>query len=83
MQATRSLDSLSSYRENYAYSLGIQAYIYGYPLVTLERTGSCNFQLKCPWVGIHCFQCFFYELITPEFKDVVSPNVDIVIALLA
>ena len=31
MQATRSLDSLSSYRENYAYSLGIQAYIYGYP----------------------------------------------------
>lgn len=27
-----------SYRKKYAYSLGIQAYIYGYPLVLMERT---------------------------------------------
>lgn len=25
----------SSYGENYAYSLGIEAYIYGYPLVVM------------------------------------------------
>lgn len=29
---------VSSCRENYAYSLGVQAYIYGYPLVVMERT---------------------------------------------
>lgn len=79
MQATRSLDSLSSYRENYAYSLGIQAYIYGYPLVTLERTRQLQFSIEVPLGPAYTVSnVFFYELITPEFKDVVSPNVDIV-----
>ncbi len=69
--------SLSSYRENYAYSLGIQAYIYGYPLVTMERTRQLQSLIKVP-CG-HAFtvsNMFFHEIITPEFKDVVSPNVD-------
>lgn len=70
--------AFSLYRENYAYSLGIQAYIYGYPLVTMERTRQLASSVKVPYYGplFTVSNVFFHELITPDFKDVVSPNVD-------
>lgn len=46
MQATVSANPTGSYRENYAYSLGIQAYIYGYPLVLLEKTRQKQFSIQ-------------------------------------
>lgn len=71
--------SLSSYRENYAYSLGIQAYIYGYPLVLMERTRQLQTILKGPiQPALTASNVFFHELITPDYKDVVTPNVDTV-----
>jgi hypothetical protein len=75
----REQSSLSSYRENYAYSLGIQAYIYGYPLVNTERTRQLQSLVKEPYGPAFTVSnefIFFDELITPDFKDVVSPNVD-------
>ncbi len=70
-------NSLSSYRENYAYSLGIQAYIYGYPLVTMERTRQLQSLIEVPLGPAYTVSnVFFHEFITPDFKDVVSPNVD-------
>lgn len=75
----REKSSLSSYKENYAYSLGIQAYIYGYPLVTMERTRQLQTLVKEPYgpafTASNVF-IYFDQLITPDFKDVVSPNVD-------
>lgn len=63
----------SSYRENYAYSLGIQAYKYGYPLVVMERTRQLqtilNTTIQQPLLTAS--NVLFHELITSEFKDVV------------
>lgn len=71
--------SSGSYRENYAYSLGIQAYIYGYPLVVMERTRQLQTLLDSSiQPALTASNVFFYEQITPEFKDVVTPNVDTV-----
>ncbi len=70
---------LSSYRESYAYSLGIQAYIYGYPLVIMERTRQLQSTLnKSVKPALTASNMFFYPLISPEFKDVAAPNVDTV-----
>ncbi|MGE5632759.1 MAG: DUF1254 domain-containing protein [Caulobacteraceae bacterium] len=68
-----------SYRENYAYSLGIQAYIYGYPLVLMERTRQLQTILN-PSIqpALTAYNVMFYKTINPEFKDVVTPNVDTV-----
>lgn len=69
----------SSYRENYAYSLGIQAYIYGYPLVTMERTRQLQTLIETPAEpAITASNVFFHEEITPDFKDIVTPNADTV-----
>lgn len=69
----------SSYRENYAYSLGVQAYIYGYPLVLVDRTRQLQTKLDTTiQPALTASNVFFYETITPEFKDVVTPNVDTV-----
>ena len=71
--------ALSSYNENYAYSLGIQAYIYGYPLVLMERTRQLQTILDASiQPALTASNVFFYVLISPEFKDVVTPNVDTV-----
>ena len=70
---------LSSYRKNYAYSLGIQAYIYGYPLVLMERTRQLQTKLDTSiQPALIASNVFFYKTINPEFKDVVTPNVDTV-----
>ncbi len=72
--------SFSPYRENYAYSLGIQAYIYGYPLVTMERTRQLQSSVKVPYGGpaftVSNVFSHYDQLLAPDFKDVVSPNVD-------
>jgi hypothetical protein len=68
-----------SYRENQAYSLGIQAYIYGYPLVVMERTRQVQTILN-PSIqpALTASNVMFYKSIDPEFRDVVTPNVDTV-----
>jgi hypothetical protein len=74
----------SSYRENYAYSLGIQAYIYGYPLVTMERTRQLQSLLELPCGQEFTISNVFFEyndLFTPEDRDVVSPNVDTIYSI--
>ncbi|OMF54179.1 hypothetical protein BK139_19430 [Paenibacillus sp. FSL R5-0490] len=71
--------SSSSYRENYAYSLGIQAYIYGYPLVSMERTRQLSSTVKEPYgpaATVSNEFIYYDQLYTPDFKDVVTPNVD-------
>ncbi|OMF54178.1 hypothetical protein BK139_19425 [Paenibacillus sp. FSL R5-0490] len=71
--------SLSSYKENYAYSLGIQAFIYGYPLVTMERTRQLQSFVKVPHGPVSTVSnelIYYDQLLTPDDKDVVSPNVD-------
>ncbi|MGD6777704.1 DUF1254 domain-containing protein [Sutcliffiella horikoshii] len=76
--------SFSSYRENYAYSLGIQAYIYGYPLVTMERTRQLQSLVKMPDNLTTTMSNVFVEydrLFTPDDKDVVSPNVDTIYSI--
>jgi hypothetical protein len=68
-----------SYRENYAYSLGIQAYIYGYPLVLMERTRQLQTKLDASiQPALTASNVFFYKTIDPEFRDVVTPNVNTV-----
>lgn len=76
--------SLSSYRENYAYSLGIQAYIYGYPLVTMERTRQLQSSVKVPddlTITVSNVFVEYDQLFTPDDKDVVSPNVDTIYSI--
>lgn len=69
----------SSYRKKYAYSLGIQAYIYGYPLVLMERTRQLQTKLDSTiQPELTASNVFFYKTINPKFKDVVTPNVDTV-----
>lgn len=69
----------SSYPENYAYSLGIQAYIYGYPLVVMERTRQLQTILDMSIEpALTASNVFFHESIDPEYKDIVTPNVDTV-----
>lgn len=59
-------------RENYAYSLGVQAYIYGYPLVALEKKKRSALQNKRPLNQFHHLQ----SLPDAEYRGVVSPNHD-------
>jgi len=56
--------------EQLAYSLGIQAYIYGYPLVIMEQTKQMMLKKRAP------INQFYYSqaLATPEFRDIVTPN---------
>lgn len=81
----QSKKSFSPYRENYAYSLGIQAYIYGYPLVTIERTRQLQSSVKVPYGGpsftVSNVFSHYDQLITPDFKDVVSLNVDTIYSI--
>lgn len=70
---------IGSYRENYAYSLGIQAYIYGYPFVLMERTRQLQSTLDITTnPPLTASNVLFYVTISPEFTDVVTPNVDTV-----
>lgn len=57
-------------REQLAYSLGIQAYIYGYPLVVMEQTKEAILTTRAP------INQFYYSttLATPEYRDIVTPN---------
>lgn len=71
--------SSSLYRKNYAYSLGIEAYIYGYPLVTMERTRQLQTLIEMPTKpALIASNIFFHEEITPDYQDIVTPNVDTV-----
>ncbi|TXK86134.1 DUF1254 domain-containing protein [Paenibacillus sp. N3.4] len=56
--------------EQLAYSLGVQAYIYGYPLVVTKQTEDMMLQTRAP---INHFY-FAQTLASPEFKDIVTPN---------
>ncbi|WP_413301091.1 DUF1254 domain-containing protein [Bacillus sp. 1P10SD] len=59
------------YRENLAYSIGIQAYIYGYPLLETEKT----MQLYLKDGQLNTFD-HVRELRDDTFRTVVAPNND-------
>lgn len=80
----KAMGQINQSRQNLAYSLGVQAYIYGYPLVVMERTrqllsfapgeGTVDFTVSNVFTHID-------ELATPESKAVVSPNVDTIYSI--
>jgi len=70
---------LGLYREKNAYSLGIQADIYGYALVKMERTRQLQTILNpSTQPALAASNVLFYKTVDPAFRDVVTPNVDTV-----
>ncbi|MFE6072955.1 DUF1254 domain-containing protein [Paenibacillus sp. NPDC057886] len=65
-----SKDNAASSQEQLAYSLGVQAYIYGYPLVVMEQTRQMALKTRAP------LNQFYYSsmLATPQYHDIVTPN---------
>ncbi|UIO41844.1 DUF1254 domain-containing protein [Brevibacillus brevis] len=59
-------------QERLAYSLGIQAYIYGYPLVMSAKTMEAMVKNRAP------INQFYYAdtLASPAYRDIVTPNSD-------
>ncbi|TQK53809.1 uncharacterized protein DUF1254 [Brevibacillus sp. AG162] len=59
-------------QERLAYSLGIQAYIYDYPLVMSAKTMEAMVKNRAP------INQFYYAdtLASPTFRDIVTPNSD-------
>jgi hypothetical protein len=64
--------------EQYAFSIGLQAYLYGYPLVITEI--SRREMLVDPAIKINRFH-HFTQLITPAVKSAVSANVDTMMSI--
>ncbi|MGG1660804.1 DUF1254 domain-containing protein [Brevibacillus sp. NRS-1366] len=66
------LKQLAESEEELAYSLGIQAYIYGYPLVISAKTMGEMTQSRAP------INQFYYSetLASPAYRDIVTPNSD-------
>ena len=62
----------SKLTEEQAYNLGIQAYVYAYPLVLMEMTKQVFISRRAPVNQFEHAEAFP----TPELKDVVRPNVD-------
>ncbi|WP_312113286.1 DUF1254 domain-containing protein [Brevibacillus reuszeri] len=69
---TQRLKQLAKSQEDLAYSLGIQAYIYGYPLVMTAKTMAEMTRTRAP------LNQFYYSdtLASPSFHDIVTPNSD-------
>ncbi|WP_053783576.1 DUF1214 domain-containing protein [Paenibacillus xylanivorans] len=63
-------DNAASSQEQLAYSLGVQAYIYGYPLVVMEQTKQMALKTRAP------LNQFYYSsmLASPQYHDIVTPN---------
>ena len=65
--------------EEYAYSIGLQAYLYGYPLVITEVSREAMLTTSgrpgVPPMAINKFY-HFSHLVTPAVKSAVSANVD-------
>ncbi|SDJ86534.1 DUF1254 domain-containing protein [Paenibacillus marchantiae] len=63
-------DNVASSQEQLAYSLGVQAYIYGYPLVVMEQTRQMALKTRAP------LNQFYYSsmLASPQYHDIVTPN---------
>ncbi len=76
-QNTSQADLAYAARENLAYTIGVQAYIYGYPTVELYRTfyGQTLDPGRGHSVGVNRFN-HTRKLVTPEDDWVVSPNND-------
>lgn len=62
-------------REQYAFSLGVLAYIYGFPLVRMERNRQVG--MAQAGVGVNTFR-HRRRLAGPQDRNVVSPNNDTV-----
>ncbi|MEC0369004.1 DUF1254 domain-containing protein [Paenibacillus chibensis] len=56
--------------EQLAYSLGVQAYLYGYPLLVMEQTEAEMLKSRAP------INRFYYSdtLASPAYRDIVTPN---------
>jgi hypothetical protein len=64
--------------EEAAFALGVEAYIYGYPLVLMDMTRQVLTNVPSPVKGRAPLNQFAHirAFPTPEHKDVVSPNAD-------
>ncbi|MDM5328239.1 DUF1254 domain-containing protein [Neobacillus sp. CF12] len=69
--AYHSVPVQDKYRENLAYSIGIQAYIYAYPLLEVAKTMQ-EFTKHTPLNKFYHMR----ELADSNFRDVVTPNND-------
>jgi hypothetical protein len=70
-------------REQEAFDLGVEAYIYGYPLVTMEMTRRVMTNAARP-TGKHAPMGQFANLReypTADFKDITTPNADTLYSL--
>ncbi|WP_088068965.1 DUF1254 domain-containing protein [Gottfriedia luciferensis] len=62
--------------ENLAYSLGLQAFIYGYPLLSLDRTKQLRATTKSnDWLLLNKFR-YSETLATADEKSAMAPNND-------
>lgn len=66
------LQQLAQAQENLAYALGVQAYIYGYPLVVVAKTLGDMTRNLAP---LNQF-AYTESLASPSFHDIVTPNSD-------
>ncbi len=83
-EQTAATGQLNQFRQNLAYSLGVQAYIYGYPLVVMEKTRQSLSLLTGPDNQKYTVANVFKHnniLSTPKSKSVVSPNVDTIYSI--
>lgn len=71
-KAVNPIQQLSQSQENLAYSLGIQAYLYGYPLVVVAKTMGDMTRSLAP---LNQF-AYTESLASPTFHDIVTPNSD-------
>jgi len=65
-------------REQQAFELGVEAYIYGYPLVTMDMTRRVMTNTKRPLANHAPMGQFFNAPTYPDakFRDVTAPNAD-------
>lgn len=65
--------------EEEAFQTGIQAYVFGYPLVLMEVTRDVFTHVPMPWRGRAPVNQFahIWQFVNSSFKNVASPNVDV------
>lgn len=62
-----------------AFQIGVQAYVFGYPLVLMDATREIFTHVPLPWHGRAPVNEFahLFQFVTDSFTNLVSPNVDV------
>lgn len=65
--------------EEKAFQIGVQAYVFGYPLVLMETTREIFTHVPYPWRGRAPINEFahLFQFVNDTFTNFVSPNVDV------